>query len=165
MCIPQFYTNHLDTIHSHIHTPYHIAQISCCDYHSAAVSTIGHLYTFGSKDNGKLGHGRDAPPGANGTVTRVTKFLDSDQTTDMGDIRIGYVSCCVVFVDAYLIVRYRECRIVVGGFMVQEISCDILILFHYHIFVWHECTCSFTIFTSQISAVSRMHVSAMCTLA
>ena len=73
-------------------------QISCCDYHSAAISTIGHLYTFGSKENGKLGHGRDVPSGSTGNVTRVAKFLDSDETTDMGDIRIGYVSCCYVFI-------------------------------------------------------------------
>ena len=56
------------------------------------MSIIGHLYTFGSKENGKLGHGRDVPSGSTGNVTRVAKFLDSDQTTDMGDIRIGYVS-------------------------------------------------------------------------
>ena len=69
------------------------SQVSCCDYHAAAVSTTGHLYTFGSKENGKLGHGRDVPSGSTGNVTRVSKFFDSDQTTDMGDVRIGYVSC------------------------------------------------------------------------
>ena len=96
---------HLIHILSLIHTCIHahewytliLTQISCCDYHSAAISTIGHLYTFGSKENGKLGHGRDVPSGSTGNVTHVSKFLDSDQTTDMGDIRIGYVSC------------YRDC--------------------------------------------------------
>ena len=53
---------------------------------------MGHLYTFGSKENGKLGHGRDVPSGSTGNVHRVAKFLDSDRTTDMGDVRIGYVS-------------------------------------------------------------------------
>ena len=71
-------------------------QIACCDYHSAAVSTVGHLYTFGSKENGKLGHGRDVPSGSTGNVIQVSKFLDSDQTTDMGDVRIGYVSSTAI---------------------------------------------------------------------
>ena len=87
------YTHTLTYIHAHEWYTLILTQISCCDYHSAAISTIGHLYTFGSKENGKLGHGRDVPSGSTGNVTRVSKFLDSDQTTDMGDIRIGYVSC------------------------------------------------------------------------
>ena len=74
------------------HDTYMHTQVACCDYHSAAVSTVGHLYTFGSKENGKLGHGRDVPSGSTGNVLQISKFLDSDQTTDMGDVRIGYVS-------------------------------------------------------------------------
>ena len=93
VCVTHICTHTLMDTSIPTHTHPLLTQISCCDYHSAAISTIGHLYTFGSKENGKLGHGRDVPSGSTGNVTRVAKFLDSDQTTDMGDVRIGYVSC------------------------------------------------------------------------
>ena len=51
----------------------------------------GHLYTCGAKENGKLGHGSQGSSGNIGRITQITKFLDSDEQTDM-DIRIGYVS-------------------------------------------------------------------------
>ena len=55
------------------------------------VTSDGHLYTCGAKENGKLGHGSHGPSGNLGRITRVTKFLDSDEQTDM-DVKIGYVS-------------------------------------------------------------------------
>lgn len=55
------------------------------------ITSNGHLYTCGAKENGKLGHGNQGPSGNLGRITRVTKFLDSDEQTDM-DIKIGYVS-------------------------------------------------------------------------
>ena len=36
------------------------------------MTTSGDLYTFGSKENGKLGHGRDSPSGSIGHVTQIT---------------------------------------------------------------------------------------------
>ena len=66
--------------------------MASCDYHCAAVTTNGCLYTFGSKENGKLGHGRDVPSGSIGHVTQVMKFMDSDENTELVDIKIGYVS-------------------------------------------------------------------------
>ena len=65
--------------------------MACCDYHSAAVTTTGELYTFGSKENGKLGLGRDTPSGSAGHVTRVTRFLDTDEQTELEDVVIGNV--------------------------------------------------------------------------
>lgn len=64
-------------------------QIACGDYHCAAVTESGRIFTFGSKENGKLGHGRDA---ASGYVNEVTKFLDVDEQTLILDVKIGYVS-------------------------------------------------------------------------
>lgn len=66
-------------------------QVATCDYHTAVVTSTGHLYTCGAKENGKLGHGSQGPSGNLGRITRVTKFLDSDEQTDM-DVKIGYVS-------------------------------------------------------------------------
>ncbi len=73
-------------------------QLACCDYHCAAVTTTGDVYTFGSKENGKLGLGRDTPSGSTGHVTQVTKFMDSDETTELANIKIGYVSCLIITV-------------------------------------------------------------------
>ena len=69
-----------------------LPQLACCDYHCAAVTTRGDLYTFGSKENGKLGVGRDVSSGSTGHVTQITKFLDSDEMTELADVKIGYVS-------------------------------------------------------------------------
>ena len=56
------------------------------------MTTNGDLYTFGSKENGKLGLGRDTPSGSVGHVTQVTRFLDSDELTELANTKIGYVS-------------------------------------------------------------------------
>ena len=52
----------------------------------------GRLYTFGSKENGKLGHGRDFPSSSTGNVTEVTKFYQADEQTLIPHVKIGYVS-------------------------------------------------------------------------
>ena len=69
-----------------------LLQLASCDYHCAAVTTGGDLYTFGSKENGKLGRGRDSPSGSIGHVTQITRFLDSDEQTEWEDVKIGCVS-------------------------------------------------------------------------
>ena len=56
------------------------------------MTTSGDLYTFGSKENGKLGHGRDTPSGSIGHVTQITRFLDSDEQTEWEEVKIGHVS-------------------------------------------------------------------------
>ena len=68
----------------------HLPQVATCDYHTAVVTSNGQLYTCGAKENGKLGHGSQGPSGSLGRITRVTKFLDSDEQTDM-DVKVGYV--------------------------------------------------------------------------
>lgn len=50
------------------------------------------MYTFGSKENGKLGHGRDNPTGSVGHVTEVTKYYDVDEQTLIPNVKIGHVS-------------------------------------------------------------------------
>ena len=51
----------------------------------------GNVWTFGSKENGKLGHGRDRPPGSMGRPALVEKF-HNEQAQVMPDVKIGYVS-------------------------------------------------------------------------
>lgn len=72
-------------------------QISCCDYHSAAVTESGCVFTFGSKECGKLGHGRDNPSGSLGRVNEIAKFYDVDNRTLIPNVKIGYVS---VYIDS-----------------------------------------------------------------
>ncbi|CAI8021126.1 Probable E3 ubiquitin-protein ligase HERC1 [Geodia barretti] len=66
-------------------------QVWTCDYHTAVLASTGHLYTCGAKENGKLGHGNQGASGNIGRITRITKFLDCDEQTDM-DVKIGYVA-------------------------------------------------------------------------
>ena len=61
------------------------------------VTSNGQLYTCGAKENGKLGHGNQGTSGNLGRITRITKFLDNDEQTDM-DVKIGYVSYCLLHV-------------------------------------------------------------------
>ena len=51
---------------------------------------------MGSKEHGKLGRGRDVPSGSLGVVGKVEKFLDSDEQTEIEDVKIGYVSIDVI---------------------------------------------------------------------
>lgn len=67
-----------------------VVQIACCDSHSAAVSTTGKLYTFGSKAGGKLGQGK--LDSIDGKVAEVTKFLLANEQHEIPGVKIGYVS-------------------------------------------------------------------------
>lgn len=69
-----------------------VLQIACCDYHCAVVTESGRVFTFGSKENGKLGLGRDVPSTSVGHVTEVSKFYGTDERTLMPNVKIGYVS-------------------------------------------------------------------------
>ena len=71
-----------------LHVPACCLQIACCDYHCAAVSSSGVLYTFGSN---KLPVGHEVPS----SVATADCFLDSDEQTVMSNVRIGYVSLSV----------------------------------------------------------------------
>ena len=55
-----------------------ISQIACATWHTAAISSGGHVYTWGNGSNGKLGHSdeenQDFPKlvdGINGKVTQI----------------------------------------------------------------------------------------------
>ena len=67
-----------------------MVQIATCDNHSAAVTTTGKLYTFGSKAGGKLGQGK--LDSIDGKVAVVSKFLMANEQQEIPDVRIGYVS-------------------------------------------------------------------------
>ena len=69
-----------------------LVQIAACDYHCAVVTSDGDLYTMGSKENGKLGRGVVVPGSNSYTVGKVERFNDSDEGTQLNDVKIGYVS-------------------------------------------------------------------------
>ena len=52
----------------------------------------GRVFTFGSKENGKLGHGREFPSGSTGSVAEVEKFYQADERTLIPNVKIGHVS-------------------------------------------------------------------------
>lgn len=69
-------------------------QIAACDRHCAALTTSGHLYLFGLSDHGQLGRGHILTNQLdNKPAVQVTQFLDTDERTQLGDVRIGYVCC------------------------------------------------------------------------
>ena len=67
-------------------------QIACCDYHCAVVTETGRVLTFGSKDQGKLGHGRDVPPSTVGHVTEVARYYGANAQALVPNVKIGHVS-------------------------------------------------------------------------
>lgn len=72
----------------------HYAQIAAGDYHCAALTSNGELYTMGSKENGKLGQGSSSSASSRNTSTvgKVEKFYGADESTQLNDVAIGYVS-------------------------------------------------------------------------
>ena len=48
---------------------------------------------FGLADHGQLGQGHTLTNQLEGPVVQVTQFLDSDECTQLDDVRIGYVCC------------------------------------------------------------------------
>ena len=78
----------------HMCASYLLFQLATCDYHVAAVTTTGRLFTFGSKEHGKLGLGRNVPSGSVGPVSEVTTFLDGDENSEMDNVKIRFVSLC-----------------------------------------------------------------------
>lgn len=57
-----------------------ITKVSCGAVHTAAISSDGHLYTFGCGDGGRLGHGNDH---ADVLHPELVKALDRDQVLDV----------------------------------------------------------------------------------
>jgi len=55
------------------------------------VSEDGCVFTFGSQDSGKLGHGRESFWSGVGRVTEITRFHDSDGDSQIPEVKIGYV--------------------------------------------------------------------------
>ncbi|KAL5481420.1 hypothetical protein EMCRGX_G021569 [Ephydatia muelleri] len=70
-----------------------IKMIAACDRHCAALTTSGQLYLFGLSDHGQLGQGQVLTNQLDQPVVQVTQFLDSDECTQLDDVRIGYVCC------------------------------------------------------------------------
>ena len=75
--------------------------VSCGISHSAAVTKLGHLYTWGNGDNGQLGHASDG--NIKSLPQRVTGLLSA--------LRIGSVSCGAWFTGLFFVcVVFVYCR-------------------------------------------------------
>ena len=55
------------------------------------MSEDGRVFTFGSKDSGKLGHGRESIWGRVGQVAEIAEYYDVDGQTQLPRVKIGYV--------------------------------------------------------------------------
>jgi len=53
-----------------IHLPHPVAKVSCGTMHAACITIPGVLYTWGSGDSGRLGHG-DTTPRAHPTAVKL----------------------------------------------------------------------------------------------
>jgi len=103
------------TVPCTVEFPVKIAAISSGRYHCAAISIIGECYTWGSSDNGRLGHGTlDDDIVCKYKPTRVEYFFQ--HRIVVKNVACGGAHTCVLSEDKHLIFsfgwnRYFQCGI------------------------------------------------------